>query len=48
MKLRAFCAGEALVCPVSFFQQGEREYGPPMSAHAMFRKKASIGQKIID
>jgi Zn-dependent peptidase ImmA (M78 family)/DNA-binding XRE family transcriptional regulator len=39
---------EALVCPMSFFQQGEREYGPPMSAHAMFRKKASIGQKIID
>lgn len=39
---------EALSCPASFFQQGEREYGPPMSAHAMFRKKASIGQKIID
>lgn len=39
---------EALQCPVSFFQQGEREYGPPMSAHAMFRKKASIGQKAID
>jgi hypothetical protein len=25
-----------------------KEYGPPMSAHAMFRKKASTGQKVID
>jgi Zn-dependent peptidase ImmA (M78 family)/DNA-binding XRE family transcriptional regulator len=40
--------GEALECPVSFFFQAEREYGPPMSAHAMFRKKASTGQKVID
>lgn len=38
----------ALNCPVSFFHQAGREYGPPMSAHAMFRKKASIGQKVID
>jgi len=39
---------QALDCPVSFFFQPEREYGPPMSAHAMFRKKASVGQKVID
>lgn len=38
----------ALECPASFFQQAEREYGAPMSAHAMFRKKASVGQKVID
>lgn len=38
----------ALNCPETFFYQGEREYGPPMSAHAMFRKKASIGQKVLD
>lgn len=40
--------GSALRCPESFFYQAEREYGPPMSAHAMFRKKASTGQKVID
>lgn len=38
----------ALECPETFFYQGEREYGPPMSAHAMFRKKAAIGQKVLD
>ncbi len=38
----------ALDCPPSFFAQGEREYGPPMSAHAMFRKKSAVGQKVID
>lgn len=38
----------ALECPVSFFHQTEREYGAPMSAHAMFRKKSSVGQKVID
>ena len=38
----------ALDCPETFFYQGEREYGPPMSAHAMFRKKAVIGQKVLD
>lgn len=38
----------ALNCPASFFVQTEREYGPPMSAHAMFRKKSSVGQKVID
>ena len=38
----------ALNCPSSFFAQSEREYGPPMSAHAMFRKKSSVGQKVID
>lgn len=40
--------GAALRCPESFFFQAEREYGPPMSAHAMFRKRASTGQKVID
>jgi Zn-dependent peptidase ImmA (M78 family)/transcriptional regulator with XRE-family HTH domain len=39
---------EALQCRETFFYQAEREYGPPMSAHAMFRKKASIGQKVLD
>ena len=38
----------ALDCPVSFFYQVEREYGPPMSAHPMFRKKTSVGQKVLD
>lgn len=38
----------ALECPESFFFQSAREYGPPMSAHPMFRKKASVGQKVID
>jgi Zn-dependent peptidase ImmA (M78 family)/plasmid maintenance system antidote protein VapI len=40
--------GSALDCPTSFFFQMEREYGAPMSAHAMFRKKSSVGQKVID
>lgn len=39
---------EALECPRSFFYQVEREYGSPMSAHAMFRKKAAVGQKVLD
>lgn len=39
---------EALNCPVSFFFQAGREYGPPMSAHPMFRKKTSVGQKVLD
>lgn len=39
---------KALDCPVSFFHQVEREYGPPMSAHPAFRKKASVGQKVLD
>jgi Zn-dependent peptidase ImmA (M78 family)/transcriptional regulator with XRE-family HTH domain len=38
----------ALCCAASFFYQAEREYGPPMSAHPMFRKKASVGQKVLD
>lgn len=38
----------ALNCPESFFYQSAREYGPPISAHPMFRKKASVGQKSID
>lgn len=39
---------EALNCPASFFFQPEREYGPPMSVHPMWRKKSSTGQKVID
>jgi len=39
---------EALNCPASFFFQSVREYGPPMSAHPMFRKKTSVGQKVLD
>lgn len=38
----------ALHCSPSFFYQAEREYGSPMSAHPMFRKKASVGQKVLD
>lgn len=38
----------ALKCPVSFFYQSDREYGPPMSAHPSFRKQASVGQRSLD
>lgn len=38
----------ALKCPTSFFFQAEREYGLPISAHAMFRKKVSTSQKVLD
>ena len=38
----------ALSCLSSFFFQAEREYGPPISAHPMYRKKASVGQKVLD
>lgn len=38
----------AMHCRRSFFYQAEREYGPPMSAHPMYRKKASVGQKVLD
>lgn len=39
----------ALRCPTSFFSQTVREYGSPMSMHdGMFRKSASVGQKVID
>lgn len=38
----------ALQCNRSFFFQAEREYGSPMSAHPMFRKRTSVGQKVID
>jgi len=38
----------SLRCPVSFFYQNEREYGPPMSAHPMYRKKVSASQKVLD
>jgi Zn-dependent peptidase ImmA (M78 family)/transcriptional regulator with XRE-family HTH domain len=39
---------QALSCPRSFFYQVEREYGSPMSAHPMFRKKSAVGQKVLD
>lgn len=39
---------DALHCRASFFYQAEREYGPPISAHPMYRKKASVGQKVLD
>jgi len=38
----------AMECRETFFYQAEREYGPPMSAHPMYRKKASVGQKVLD
>lgn len=38
----------SLACKPSFFYQAEREYGAPLSAHPMFRKKASVGQKVLD
>lgn len=37
-----------LRCEVSFFSQREQLYGAPMSAHPMFRKQASVGQKMLD
>lgn len=39
---------QALDCPPTFFFQPEREYGPPMSAHPMYRKRASVGQRVLD
>lgn len=39
---------QSLACLTSFFFQAEREYGPPISAHPMYRKKASVGQKVLD
>ncbi|MDP4076271.1 XRE family transcriptional regulator [Acidovorax sp. A1169] len=45
-QLEKFAA--ALDCLPSFFYQAEREYGPPISAHPMYRKKASVGQKVLD
>lgn len=39
---------QSLNCPVSFFCQSERVYGAPISAHPMYRKKASTGQKVLD
>ncbi|MFS8973895.1 XRE family transcriptional regulator [Cupriavidus necator] len=38
----------SLECPASFFCRTERVYGAPLSAHPMFRKPASTGQKTID
>lgn len=44
--IERLCA--VLQCPTSFFYQPIREVGLPISAHAMFRKRASAGQKVID
>jgi Zn-dependent peptidase ImmA (M78 family)/transcriptional regulator with XRE-family HTH domain len=38
---------KALRCPISFFFQREREYGAPISAHPMFRKRAAVGVKVL-
>lgn len=38
----------ALRCPVAFFFQKEREYGAPISAHPMFRKRAAVGVKVLN
>ncbi|MBN8504916.1 MAG: ImmA/IrrE family metallo-endopeptidase [Burkholderiales bacterium] len=38
----------ALRCPVGFFFQKEREYGAPISAHPMFRKRAAVGVKVLN
>lgn len=39
---------EALSCPISFFTMSERLYGGPISAAPMYRKKASVGIKVLD
>jgi Zn-dependent peptidase ImmA (M78 family)/transcriptional regulator with XRE-family HTH domain len=39
---------QAMNCEPSFFTQPEREYGAPLSAHPMFRRRASVGQKVLD
>lgn len=39
---------EALSCPISFFTMPERLYGGPISASPMYRKKASVGIKVLD
>lgn len=38
----------ALDLPAPFFCQSDRVYGMPLSVHAMFRRKASVGQKRLD
>ncbi len=38
----------ALDCPVNFFTQPERLYGGPISANPMYRKKASVGMRVLD
>ena len=38
----------ALQVPVSFFYQPDRIYGLPMSVHPMFRKRASVGQRMLE
>ncbi|WP_336758553.1 XRE family transcriptional regulator [Aeromonas hydrophila] len=39
---------EALSCHPSFFSLPERLYGGPISANPMYRKKASVGLKVLD
>ena len=39
---------EALSCPIAFFTMSERVYGGPISASPMYRKKASVGMKVLD
>lgn len=39
---------EALSCHPNFFSLPERLYGGPISAAPMYRKKASVGTKVID
>ncbi|MCS3802680.1 MULTISPECIES: ImmA/IrrE family metallo-endopeptidase [Chromobacterium] len=39
---------DVLRCRRSFFAYSERIYGAPLSTHPMFRKHASVGQKVLD
>lgn len=38
----------ALNCPPTFFCRADRVYGAPLSAHPLFRKKASVGRTPIE
>ncbi|CRX53633.1 ImmA/IrrE family metallo-endopeptidase [Yersinia enterocolitica] len=38
----------ALSCPIDFFMIPERLYGGPVSVSPMYRKKASVGIKVLD
>ncbi|WP_140921094.1 helix-turn-helix domain-containing protein [Limnobaculum xujianqingii] len=39
---------QALSCPIDFFMLPERLYGGPVSVNPMYRKKASVGMKVLD
>lgn len=39
---------DSLSCPLSFFSMPERLYGGPISAVPMYRKKSSVGIKVLD